>query len=125
MPWSVTDGMTDPGFRTRTARRSGQRSWREVYQLGNHRLMCGDSASVEDLDTSAWMASPSILANTDPPYGRVKLSRVQQQRDRRWFIEFSGQRRRRHITRNLDVERHPEKANATHKKVTARKIVLS
>ena len=39
----------------------------EVYQLGNHRLMCGDSGSVADLDLL--LGGQQIhLVNTDPPY---------------------------------------------------------
>jgi DNA modification methylase len=39
----------------------------EVYQLGNHRLMCGDSSSVADLDFLLG-GQPIHLVNTDPPY---------------------------------------------------------
>jgi DNA modification methylase len=39
----------------------------DIYQLGPHRLMCGDSSSAEDLD--ALLAGAQIhLVNTDPPY---------------------------------------------------------
>jgi len=39
----------------------------EVYVLGNHRLMCGDSGSVADLDLLLG-GQPVHLTNTDPPY---------------------------------------------------------
>ncbi len=39
----------------------------EVYQLGPHRLMCGDSASAADVDVLLGGA-PVHLINTDPPY---------------------------------------------------------
>jgi DNA modification methylase len=39
----------------------------KVYRLGNHRLMCGDSASAADVDRL--LAGARIhLVNTDPPY---------------------------------------------------------
>lgn len=39
----------------------------DIYQLGDHRLMCGDSSSPSDLDLL--LAGESIhLVNTDPPY---------------------------------------------------------
>src|SRR5262249_6598288 len=39
----------------------------EIYQLGSHRLMCGDSASTSDVDTL--LAGATIhLVNMDPPY---------------------------------------------------------
>ena len=39
----------------------------EIYQLGDHRLMCGDSGSVADLDLLLG-GQPIHLVNTDPPY---------------------------------------------------------
>lgn len=39
----------------------------DIYVLGNHRLMCGDSSSPEDLDRLLDGARIQ-LANTDPPY---------------------------------------------------------
>jgi len=39
----------------------------EVYQLGTHRLMCGDSASADDLAILVG-GQPIHLVNTDPPY---------------------------------------------------------
>ena len=43
----------------------------EVYELGPHRLMCGDSTSVED-----WQAlmggEKAVLIHADPPYGMGK-----------------------------------------------------
>lgn len=40
----------------------------QVWVLGNHRIMCGDSTSAEDVATLLAGASPSIMV-TDPPYG--------------------------------------------------------
>ncbi|MCX5677390.1 MAG: chromosome partitioning protein ParB, partial [Planctomycetota bacterium] len=39
----------------------------KVYCLGNHRLMCGDSASAADVDRLL-AGTPIHLVNTDPPY---------------------------------------------------------
>ncbi|OQB78641.1 MAG: Modification methylase DpnIIB [Planctomycetes bacterium ADurb.Bin126] len=39
----------------------------DLYILGNHRLLCGDSGSVEDLDRLL-DGAPVHLVNTDPPY---------------------------------------------------------
>ena len=38
-----------------------------IYRLGDHRLMCGDSGSVKDLDVLL-AGEPVHLVNTDPPY---------------------------------------------------------
>lgn len=40
----------------------------DVWQLGNHRLMCGDSTSEEDVEILLGGATASLLL-TDPPYG--------------------------------------------------------
>lgn len=40
----------------------------DVYQLGNHRLMCGDSTSVEDFAILMGGAKADMVF-TDPPYG--------------------------------------------------------
>lgn len=40
----------------------------DVYQLGRHRLMCGDSTSVDDLDR-LMNGERAVLFLSDPPYG--------------------------------------------------------
>lgn len=40
----------------------------DIYQLGRHRLMCGDSTSAEDVEKLAGGALMDMLL-TDPPYG--------------------------------------------------------
>ena len=40
----------------------------DVWQLGNHRLMCGDSTSEEDVETLMGGATADLVF-TDPPYG--------------------------------------------------------
>jgi len=40
----------------------------EVYALGPHRLMCGDSTSAEDVHALIWPDVPNLMV-TDPPYG--------------------------------------------------------
>ncbi len=40
----------------------------DIYQLGNHRLMCGDSSSVNDIDKLLNGVYPNAIV-TDPPYG--------------------------------------------------------
>ena len=39
----------------------------DIYQLGNHRLMCGDSTAIDDLDKLMNGARVDLLI-TDPPY---------------------------------------------------------
>lgn len=40
----------------------------DIYQLGDHRLMCGDSASREDMEALMDGEAP-VFVFTDPPYG--------------------------------------------------------
>ena len=40
----------------------------EIYQLGEHRLMCGDSSSQKDMD-ALFDGEPADMVFTDPPYG--------------------------------------------------------
>lgn len=40
----------------------------DIYQLGRHRLMCGDSTDAQDVDTLMGGAKADLLL-TDPPYG--------------------------------------------------------
>lgn len=43
----------------------------EIYQLGNHRLMCGDSTSEEDVE-KLMNGKKADMVFTDPPYGMKK-----------------------------------------------------
>ena len=40
----------------------------EVYQLGRHRLMCGDSTKIEDVE-KLMNGQKADMVFTDPPYG--------------------------------------------------------
>jgi DNA modification methylase len=40
----------------------------DIYRLGNHRLMCGDSTCIDSVDKLMCGANPIVMV-TDPPYG--------------------------------------------------------
>lgn len=42
--------------------------YRDIYQLGNHRLMCGDSTKIEDVE-KLMNSVKADMVFTDPPYG--------------------------------------------------------
>jgi DNA modification methylase len=103
----------------------------DIWILGNHRLMCGDSGSVEDVDR---LLDGAVihLCNTDPPYNvkveprsnnaiAAGLSSFQsaQPKGRKGSGGGSGQGEQTHHQK-FDVERHPEKAKGTTKQMRAR-----
>jgi DNA modification methylase len=75
--------------------------------LGDHVLLCGDSANAEDVDRL--LAGARIqLCNTDPPYN-VKVEPRSNNAIAAGLSSFTGTTHHP----KLDVERHPEKAHPT------------
>lgn len=93
----------------------------DIYILGNHRLMCGDSSSPEALDLL--LAGARIqLANTDPPYN-VKVEPRSNNAIAAGLSSFpasdaiaaSDSRGMHH--QGFDLARHKSKGKATHAKM--------
>ena len=55
----------------------------DIYQLGNHRLMCGDSTSEEDV-AKLMNGVKADMVFTDPPYNADYSSRVDKDRRKPW-----------------------------------------
>ncbi len=55
----------------------------EVYQLGRHRLMCGDATKMEDVE-KLMGGKKADMVFTDPPYGVEYVSRVDKDRRKPW-----------------------------------------
>jgi DNA modification methylase len=124
----------------------------DLWQLGDHRLLCGDSASPADLDRLLAGTTIDILV-TDPPYNvRVEprsnnaiAAGLSAQFDASYGEWVKGANARRRSTKALDAQdpqhsgvdvargtrgvghhqqldlaRHPEKAQPTHRKLRAK-----
>ncbi len=76
----------------------------DLWVLGDHRLQCGDSASVADVDRLL-DGAPVHLVNTDPPYN----VRVEPRSNN--AIAAAGAKRQNH--QGFDLARNKSKAHAT------------
>jgi DNA modification methylase len=83
----------------------------DLYVLGEHRLLCGDSSSPADLDRLL-DGQPIHLVNTDPPYN-VRVEPRSNNAIAAGLSSFSGATHHQ----GLDLARHPSKAKPTDKKL--------
>jgi len=86
----------------------------DLWILGDHRLLCGDSSKAEDVDRL--LAGATIhLVNTDPPYN-VRVEPRSNNAIAAGLSSFKG------VTHHqkLDVKRHPGKAKPTSRKLRAK-----
>jgi DNA modification methylase len=93
----------------------------DLWILGDHRLLCGDSSKPEDVDRLL-DGQPIHLVNTDPPYN-VKVEPRSNNAISAGLSSFSasnGKRKTATHHQGLDLARHPEKAKATTKKLRAK-----
>ena len=89
----------------------------DLWILGKHRLLCGDSASAEDVDLLL-DGNDVHLVNTDPPYN-VKVEPRSNNAISAGLSSFTKDSHRKHHQK-FDVKRHPEKAKGTTKKLRAK-----
>ena len=82
----------------------------DLWLLGNHRLLCGDSANPEHVD---WLLDGAKiqLINTDPPYN----VRVEPRSNNAIAAGNSSFQRMHH--QKTDLARHPKKSKPTSKKL--------
>jgi DNA modification methylase len=86
----------------------------DLWVLGKHRLLCGDSSKAEDVDRL--LDGVAIqLVNSDPPYN-VKVEPRSNNAIAAGLSSFQGTTHHQ----GLDVARHPEKAQPTSKKLRAK-----
>jgi DNA modification methylase len=106
VPEPPDDAITQPG---------------DLWILGDHRLLCGDSGSVEDVDRLL-AGAPIQLVNTDPPYN-VKVEPRSNNAIAAGLSSFGGgdaveasDAQGMHH-QGFDLARHKSKSKATHKKL--------
>ena len=85
----------------------------DLWILGNHRLLCGDSSKPEDVDRLLDGADVHLV-NTDPPYN-VRLEPRSNNAIAAGNSSFSKTHHQK-----FDLERHPEKSKPTGKKMRAK-----
>jgi DNA modification methylase len=86
----------------------------DLWILGEHRLLCGDSSKSADVDRLLDGASIHLV-NTDPPYN-VKLEPRSNNAIAAGLSSFQGSTHHQ----GLDLARHPEKTNPATKKLRAK-----
>lgn len=86
----------------------------DLWILGDHRLLCGDSSKVEDVDR---LLDGAVihLVNSDPPYN-VKVEPRSNNAIAAGLSSFAGPKHHQ----SLDVARHPNKSKPTGKKLRAK-----
>jgi len=90
----------------------------DLWILGDHRLLCGDSSSVADVDLLLGGAEIHFV-NTDPPYN-VKVEPRSNNAIAAGNSSFANPNAGNKHHQRFDLERHPEKSKATHKKMRAK-----
>jgi DNA modification methylase len=91
----------------------------DLWILGNHRLLCGDSASSEDVKRLV-EGAPIDLVNTDPPYN-VKVEPRSNNAIAAGLSSFAGLQHHQ----SFDVHRGASKAKATTRKMRPKDRALA
>ena len=113
-----TDGLTDPDD-VPAPPDAATTVLGDIWLLGNHRLMCGDSASPADLDRLLDGARIALV-NTDPPYN-VKVEPRSNNAIAAGLSSFQASNAKPQTHHQaMDLARHPGKAKATQKQLRAK-----
>jgi DNA modification methylase len=108
----VTDGQCDPDDVPAPPDEATTKTG-DLWLLGDHRLLCGDSSKPEDVDRLL-AGQPIHLVNTDPPYN-VKVEPRSNNAIAAGLSSFTSTHHQ-----GLDLARHPGKSKPTQKKLRAK-----
>jgi DNA modification methylase len=111
----VNEGLTDPDAIPAPPEEATTKPG-DLWLLGSHRLLCGDSAKAEDVDRLL-DGAPVHLVNTDPPYG-VKVEPRSNNAIAAGLSSFQPVPGAHH--QGLDLARHPGKSKPTTKRMRAK-----
>jgi DNA modification methylase len=109
----LTPGNTDPDDIPEPPDEARTKSG-DLWLLGNHRLLCGDSGKDEDVDRLLDGARIQLVV-TDPPYN-VRVEPRSNNAIAAGLSSFQGTQHHQ----ALDLARHPEKAQPTDRKLRAK-----
>jgi len=109
----VTAGQTDPDDVPEPPDTATTRPG-DLWLLGDHRLLCGDSGNPDDVDRLLDGATIQ-LCNTDPPYN-VRVEPRSNNAIAAGLSSFQGAKHHQ----KFDVKRHPSKAKPTRQKMRAK-----
>ncbi len=110
---SAKDGLCDPDDVPAPPDQANTRP-ADLWILGEHRLLCGDSSKPDDVDR---LLDGAVihLVNSDPPYN-VKVEPRSNNAIAAGLSSFAGPKHHQ----SLDLARHPEKSKPTQKKLRAK-----
>jgi DNA modification methylase len=109
----VKDGLCDPDEVPAPPDEATTRPG-DLWVLGEHRLLCGDSSKADHVDRLLDGATIHLV-NTDPPYN-VKVEPRSNNAIAAGLSSFQGTTHHQ----SLDLARHPEKSKPTQKKMRAK-----
>ncbi|MBI1374080.1 MAG: chromosome partitioning protein ParB [Phycisphaera sp.] len=113
MSGDVEQGLTDPDDVPAPPDEATTRPG-DLWVLGNHRLLCGDSSNPEHVDRLLDGAVVHLV-NTDPPYN-VKVEPRSNNAIAAGLSSFQSTTHHQ----SMDLARHPEKSKPTQKKLRAK-----
>jgi DNA modification methylase len=108
-----TDGLVDPDDVPEPPDEPRTKAG-DLWILGKHRLLCGDSSKPEEVDRLL-DGAPIHLVNTDPPYN-VRVEPRSNNAIAAGLSSFQGTQHHQ----SLDLARHPEKSQPTDRKLRAK-----